>query len=90
MKRRPLQEVVAHWLKHLGLIDNFSIDEVAPGSNRWIAKVRVHKSAIVNLHHVRELVPLFKGDGEARLSNGATVPYSRRYRERLLECLGRV
>ncbi len=43
MKRRPLQEVVAHWLKHVGLIDNFSIDEVAPGSNRWIAKVCVHK-----------------------------------------------
>jgi len=43
MRRRPLQEVVAHWLKHLGLIDSFSIDEVAPGSNRWIAKVRAHK-----------------------------------------------
>lgn len=43
MKRRPLQEVVAYWLKHLGLIDSFSIDEVAPGSNRWIAKVCVHK-----------------------------------------------
>jgi predicted ATPase len=42
-KRRPLQEVVAHWLKHLGLIDSFSIVEVAPGSNRWIAKVSVHK-----------------------------------------------
>ncbi len=39
----PLQEVVAYWLKHLGLIESFSIDEVAPGSNRWIAKVRVHK-----------------------------------------------
>jgi predicted ATPase len=43
MRRRPLQEVVAYWLKHLGLIESFSIDEVAPGSNRWIAKVRVHK-----------------------------------------------
>ena len=42
-KRRPLQEVVAHWLKHLGLIDSFSIEEVAPGSNRWMAKVCVQK-----------------------------------------------
>lgn len=42
-KRRPVQEVVAHWLKHLGLIDTFSITEVAPGSNRWIAKVSTHK-----------------------------------------------
>lgn len=41
-RRRPLQEVVAYWLKHLGLIDSFSIVEVAPGSNRWIAKVRTH------------------------------------------------
>ena len=43
MKRRPLQEVVAYWLKHIGLIESFSIEEVAPGSNRWIAKVCVHK-----------------------------------------------
>jgi predicted ATPase len=43
MKRRPLQEVVAYWLKHLGLIDSFAIDEVAPGSNRWIARVCVHR-----------------------------------------------
>jgi predicted ATPase len=42
-KRRPLQEVVAHWLKHLGLIESFSINEVAPGTNRWIAKICVHK-----------------------------------------------
>ncbi|SEP49903.1 Protein of unknown function [Rhodospirillales bacterium URHD0017] len=41
-KRRPLQEIVAYWLKHLGLIDSFSIVEVAPGSNRWIAKVQTH------------------------------------------------
>ena len=41
-RKRPLQTVVAYWLKHLGLIENFSIDEVAPGSNRWIAKVRTH------------------------------------------------
>jgi predicted ATPase len=42
MRRRPLQVVVAYWLKHLGLIEGFSIEEVAPGSNRWIAKVSVH------------------------------------------------
>lgn len=41
-RNRPLQEIVAHWLKHLGLIDSFSIEEVAPRSNRWIAKVRTH------------------------------------------------
>lgn len=41
--KRPLQQVVAHWLKHLGLIDSFSVEEVAPGLNRWIAKVRTHR-----------------------------------------------
>ena len=43
MKRRPLQEVVAYWLKHIGLIESFSIEEVAPGLNRWIAKVCIQK-----------------------------------------------
>lgn len=44
-RKRPLQQVVAHWLQHLGLIDSFSIEEVAPGSNRWIAKVRTHSGS---------------------------------------------
>lgn len=43
MKRRPLQEIVAHWLKHIGLIESFSVEEVVPGLNRWIAKVCVQK-----------------------------------------------
>lgn len=42
-RRRPLQEVVAHWLAHLGLIHSFSIEETAPGTNRWMAKVKIHR-----------------------------------------------
>lgn len=42
-RKRPLQEVVAHWLKELGLVDSFTVDELAPGTNRWIAKVCAHK-----------------------------------------------
>jgi predicted ATPase len=44
-KKRPLQEIVAYWLRHLGLIESFSIEEVAPGSNRWIAKVCTHSGS---------------------------------------------
>lgn len=43
-RRRPLQEVVAHWLKHLGLINSFAVEEISPGTNRWVAKVRIHRN----------------------------------------------
>jgi len=48
---------------------------------------RVHRSAIVNLARVREIHPLFRGDCELVLSNGARVRLSRTRRgefERLL------
>jgi predicted ATPase len=35
----PFQQMVAHWLKALGLIHSFKVEEIAPGSNRWQAKV---------------------------------------------------
>lgn len=38
-KLRPFQEMVAHWLKELGLIHSFKVEEIAEGSNRWQAKV---------------------------------------------------
>lgn len=39
--RRSLgfQEMVAHWLRAMGLIHDFKVEEIAPGSNRWQAKV---------------------------------------------------
>jgi predicted ATPase len=42
---RPLQEVVAYWLRHLELIDSFRVEEVAKGSNRWVVKLRVSKGS---------------------------------------------
>lgn len=48
---------------------------------------RVHRSAIVNLARVREIHPLFRGDSELVLSDGARVRLSRTRRgefERLL------
>lgn len=48
---------------------------------------RTHRSAIVNLDRVAEIVASDSGDGEARLSNNATVPISRRFRKELRERL---
>ncbi len=49
--------------------------------------LRVHRSAIVNLDQVAQIVPFDTGDGEAHLRNGARVPVSRRYRKALRERL---
>jgi predicted ATPase len=38
-KRLPFQEMIAYWLREMGLIHSFKIDEIAEGSNRWQAKV---------------------------------------------------
>lgn len=35
----PFQAMVAHWLRHLGLIYDFKVEEIAPSSNRWQARV---------------------------------------------------
>ncbi|MCB1590575.1 MAG: LytTR family transcriptional regulator [Xanthomonadales bacterium] len=48
---------------------------------------RVHRSAIVNLDRVREIVPFDSGDGEARLTTDQRIPVSRRYRKALREQL---
>ena len=48
---------------------------------------RVHRSAIVNLERIAEIVPYDSGDGEARLSTDAVVPVSRRYKRELRERL---
>jgi len=50
--------------------------------------LRVHRSAIVNLDRVAEIVPFDTGDGELRLSSGVKVPVSRRYRKLLKDRLG--
>lgn len=48
---------------------------------------RIHRSAIVNLDRVCEIVASDSGDGEARLSSNATVPVSRRFRKELRDRL---
>lgn len=41
----PFQEMVAHWLRELGLIESFKIEEIAPGSNRCQARVKTRRGA---------------------------------------------
>jgi len=48
---------------------------------------RVHRSAIVNLDRVAEIVAFDTGDGQAKLNTDATVPVSRRFRQELRERL---
>lgn len=49
---------------------------------------RVHRTAIVNLDQVAEIVVFESGDGEAKLHTGVAVPVSRRFRRALRERLG--
>ena len=48
---------------------------------------RIHKSTAVNLAQIASLEPLFKGDHEIRLRNGAVLRLSRRYKDSLFERL---
>lgn len=50
--------------------------------------LRIHRSAIVNLENVRELVPSPHGDFVVVLRGGKRLPLSRGCRERLEEALG--
>jgi two-component system LytT family response regulator len=45
--------------------------------------VRIHRSTIVNLDHVRELQPREHGEYTALLTDGSTVTVSRKYKEML-------
>ncbi|MFZ1416509.1 MAG: DUF3696 domain-containing protein [Defluviicoccus sp.] len=43
--RMAFQEVIAHWLREIGLIEEFSVREIAEGSNRWQAWVKTRSGA---------------------------------------------
>jgi predicted ATPase len=42
---KPFQEMIAYWLREMGLIESFSVVEIAPGSNRWQARVKTRAGA---------------------------------------------
>jgi predicted ATPase len=42
---RPFQEMIAYWLRAMGLIHEFKVKEIADGSNRWQALLRTRRGA---------------------------------------------
>ena len=44
-KLRPFQEMIAYWLKEMGLVESFKVEEIKAGSGLYQAKVRVRKGA---------------------------------------------
>lgn len=51
--------------------------------------VRIHRSVIVNIECIKDLLPLFHGDYSVRLQDGTELTLSRTYRDRLQSILGR-
>lgn len=51
--------------------------------------VRIHRSAIVNVDHIKELHPLFGGEHQVLLYDGTKLTLSRNYKDRLFELLGK-
>jgi two-component system, LytTR family, response regulator len=51
--------------------------------------VRIHRSTLVNIYHVRELLPLSKGEFTVVLLDGTQLKLSRNYRFALERLLGR-
>ena len=45
-RRKSFQEMIAHWLDELGLIHEFSLDEIAKGTNLYRAMVRTSSSSV--------------------------------------------
>jgi two-component system, LytTR family, response regulator len=52
--------------------------------------IRIHRSAIVRIESILEVECLFHGDYEVVLRSGTRLPLGRKYRDRLLEALGKV
>lgn len=45
--------------------------------------VRIHRSQVVNIDHIKEIQPWYHGDYRVLLEDGSFVNFSRRYRARL-------
>jgi predicted ATPase len=41
----PFQKMIAHWLREMGLIEEFRVEEIREGSNRWQALVKTRAGA---------------------------------------------
>lgn len=44
-RHMPFQKIIAHWLKQMGLIHSFRVEEIKTGSNRWQALITTREGA---------------------------------------------
>ncbi len=44
-RRRSLEEIVAYWLEQLGMVEEFGVEEIAPGTNTYRVWLRTDRSA---------------------------------------------
>jgi len=44
-RRKKFPEMIAYWLRRMGLIHDFKVVEIAPGVNRWQARIRVREES---------------------------------------------
>jgi two-component system, LytTR family, response regulator len=83
-------EAERNWVRlHLGR-DNQLVRDTMYNFERRLDPnqfLRVHRSAIVNLDHVKEMVPLPSGDYRVTLRSGVQLLLSRTYRPRLSQLL---
>ena len=42
---KSFQEMIAYWLREMGMIHSFKVEEIADGSNRWQAKVKTRSDS---------------------------------------------
>jgi predicted ATPase len=42
---RPFQEMIAYWLREMGLVESFKVEEIKEGSGLYQAKVKVRKNS---------------------------------------------
>lgn len=50
--------------------------------------IRIHRGTLVNVDRVQEIQPLFSGDAQVLLQNGAKLTLSRRFRDQAKDALG--
>lgn len=83
-----LRATLAEWEKRLSapaqtVSNGFTPDQIADAGRAKPDFVRIHRSRIVNRHHIRETRTTNSGDFELTLSNGAVLTGSRRFRSGL-------
>ena len=83
-----LRATLAEWERRLSAGDrpwtNPDISgQIGTGPDTKPDFVRIHRSRIVNRHHIRETRTTSSGDFELTLSNGAVLTGSRRFRSGL-------